>query len=164
MSVLFFFTTVSVCFPLHHCVCLFSSSPLCLSIFPLHHCVCLFFLFTTVSVYFSSSPLCLSIFPLHHCVCLFFLFTIVSVCFSSSPLCLSVFLFATLPVCFLLLVLQLAVGLLQLVSQHLEVLSQFVLSLPFLGQEHQLPGRVVQRDVAQEQAFPRHIVQVQHAW
>ncbi len=54
-----------------------------------------------------------------------------------------------LRVCFLFLAFQFDFGLLQLVSQHFQVASQFVFGFELLGQENQIPGGVVQGYVRQ---------------
>jgi hypothetical protein len=52
-------------------------------------------------------------------------------------------------VCFLFLAFQFDFGLLQLVSQHFQVASQFVFGFELFGQENQIPGGVVQGYVRQ---------------
>ncbi len=57
------------------------------------------------------------------------------------------------PVGLLLLVLEVSVGLLQLLRHDLEAPRQLVLSLELLTHQHQVPSRVVQRDVRQVQTW-----------
>ena len=67
------------------------------------------------------------------------------------------------PVRLLLLVLQLLVGLGELLREDLQLLGELVLLLEVLGQQHQVPRGVVQRDVAEEEAAPTQVVQTGHA-
>lgn len=59
-----------------------------------------------------------------------------------------------LPVRLLLLVLQVPVRLLQFVRENLQIPGQLVLCLELLGQQHQVSGGVMQRNVADEQSLP----------
>lgn len=70
--------------------------------------------------------------------------------------------YTTRPVCFLLLVLQGAEGVLQAVGEDLQLLRQLVLLTELLPQQHQVSRGIMQRDVAQIQATPRQVIQVHH--
>ena len=67
------------------------------------------------------------------------------------------------PVRLLFLVLQLLVGLGELLRQDLQLLGELVLLLEVLGQQHQVPRGVVERDVAEKEAPPTQVVQTGHA-
>lgn len=68
------------------------------------------------------------------------------------------------PVRLLLLTVELAIGLLQLVCENLELSGEVVLCLELLVEKNQVPRGIVEGYVRQVQPQPVQIVQINHGW